>query len=339
MIRIPTVRVVDEEGRQLGVMPTFEALRLAQDRGYDLVEVAPNSVPPVTRLLDYGQYKYEAAKKEKEARRHQRSVEFKEIRIKPKIGTGDFDTKVRRAIEFLEDGDRVKVACQFRGRELTHAHLGRDLLLRFAELIRDHGAVERQPLLEGKSMSIVVASTHRPKTQAVEARPGDGSDGETTMVSAEGAPAVPSVRALPAPMAAAAGAEPPGAAPGRPDRPVAAAMPEPVRGHQKDKPESHAAPGMVEHATVDVATGEPAASVEPPKAAVAEPTPPAAAPRTATRRTVAKTTGSSPVGVAPITTPATGTTPGGAEAPARPAARTTRATAKAANAPSERPGE
>ncbi len=163
MIRVPSVRVVDEEGSQLGVMPTFEALRLAQERGYDLVEVAPLAVPPVVRLLDYGQYKYEAAKKEKEARRHQRSVDFKEIRIKPKIGTGDFDTKVRRAIEFLEAGDRVKVACQFRGRELTHSYLGRDLLLKFADLVKDHGALERQPLLEGKSMSIVVASTHRPK--------------------------------------------------------------------------------------------------------------------------------------------------------------------------------
>ena len=163
MIRVPAVRVVDEEGSQLGVLPTMEALRLAQERGYDLVEVAPMAVPPVVRLLDYGQYKYEAAKKEKEARRHQRSVEFKEIRLKPKIATGDFDTRVRRAIQFLEDGDRVKVACQFRGRELTHANLGRDLLMRFAERIKDYGVVERQPLLEGKSMSIVIASTHKPK--------------------------------------------------------------------------------------------------------------------------------------------------------------------------------
>ncbi len=182
MIRVPTVRVVDEEGAQLGVLPTLEALRLAQERGYDLVEVAPMAVPPVARLLDYGQYKYEAAKKEKEARRHQRSVEFKEIRLKPKIGQGDFDTKVRRAIQFLEDGDRVKVACQFRGRELTHANLGRDLLTKFAEQIKEHGAVERQPLLEGKSMSIVIASTHKPKSQlgaTPEGRPAVPAPGET----------------------------------------------------------------------------------------------------------------------------------------------------------------
>ncbi|MFI5261916.1 MAG: translation initiation factor IF-3, partial [Candidatus Limnocylindrales bacterium] len=161
MIRVPQVRVVDDEGQQLGVMPTHEALRVAQERGYDLVEVAPLAAPPVVRFLDYGQFKYDQARREREARRHQRSVEFKEIRLSPKIGTGDFDTKVRRAIQFLEAGDRIKVSCRFRGRELTHAYLGRDLLMRFADLVKDHGLVERQPLLEGKSMSIVITSTHK----------------------------------------------------------------------------------------------------------------------------------------------------------------------------------
>jgi translation initiation factor IF-3 len=163
MIRVPNVRVVDEEGSQLGVMPTFQALQTAQERGYDLVEVAPTAAPPVVKFLDYGQFKYEQARKEKEARRNQRSVEFKEIRLKPKIGKGDFDTKVRRAIQFLEDGDRVKVTVQFRGREVSHAYIGRDLLTRFGDDIKDHGTVDRQPLLEGKSMSMTVASTHKPK--------------------------------------------------------------------------------------------------------------------------------------------------------------------------------
>jgi len=207
MIRVPNVRVVDEDGSQLGVMPTYEALRLAQERGYDLVEVAPMAAPPVARLLDYGQYKYEAAKKEKEARRHQRSVDFKEVRLKPKIGQGDFDTKVRRAIQFLEDGDRVKVACQFRGRELTHAHLGRDLLLKFADLVKDHGAVERQPLLEGKSMSIVIASTHKPKPQAPPAADSRGVPRPPSPVGESPAPA----GAAPAPAGATmpVGAQPP----------------------------------------------------------------------------------------------------------------------------------
>ncbi len=168
MIRVPQVRVVDEEGTQMGVLSTPDALRLAQERGYDLVEVAPMASPPVCRLLDYGQFKYEQARREKEARRHQRSVEFKEIRLKVKIGRGDFDTKVRRAIQFLEDGDRVKVTVQFRGREVSHAYLGRDLLLRFAEQIGENGTVERQPLLEGKQMSLVITSNHKPKMQRRE---------------------------------------------------------------------------------------------------------------------------------------------------------------------------
>jgi len=168
MIRVPQVRVVDEEGNQMGVMSTLDALRLAQERGYDLVEVAPMAAPPVTRLLDYGQFKYEQARREKEARRHQRSVDFKEIRLKVKIGRGDFDTKVRRAIQFLEEGDRVKVTVQFRGREVSHAYLGRDLLIRFSEQIGENGAVERQPLLEGKQMSLVITSNHKPKAQRRE---------------------------------------------------------------------------------------------------------------------------------------------------------------------------
>src|SRR5207249_11914298 len=165
MIRIPQVRVVDEEGAQLGLMPTPQALAMAQERGYDLVEVAPMASPPVVRFLDFGQYKYELTKREKEAKRRQRSVTFKEVRLKPRIGQGDFDTKVRRAIDFLEDGDRIKVAVQFRGRELTHPEIGRNLLTRFTEQIKDHGMVERQPLLEGKSMHVTVASTHKPKIQ------------------------------------------------------------------------------------------------------------------------------------------------------------------------------
>ena len=163
MIRIPQVRVVDEEGAQLGVMPTPQALEMAQERGFDLVEVAPMASPPVVKFLDFGQYKYELTKREKEAKRKQRSVTFKEVRLSPKIGVGDFDTKVHRAIEFLEDGDRIKVTVRFRGRELTHPEIGRNLIARFADRVKDHGIPERTPLLEGKSMHITMASTHKPK--------------------------------------------------------------------------------------------------------------------------------------------------------------------------------
>jgi translation initiation factor IF-3 len=171
MIRVPQVRVVDEDGAQLGVLPTGEALRLAQERGYDLVEVAPTASPPVVKLLDFGQYKYELAKREKEAKRRSRSVEFKEIRLKPKIGIGDFDTKVHRAIQFLEEGDRIKVTVQFRGRELTHPEIGRNLLTKFTDKVKDHGVLERAPLLEGRAMHIVIASIHKPKSRDANAAP------------------------------------------------------------------------------------------------------------------------------------------------------------------------
>jgi translation initiation factor IF-3 len=190
MIRISQVRVIDEEGNQLGVMPTPRALQLAQERGYDLVEVAPMSSPPVTRLLDYGQFKYEQARKEKEARRHQRSVEFKEVRLRVKIGKGDFDTKVRRAIHFLEEGDRVKVTVQFRGREVSHAYIGRDLLDRFAAAVAEYGTVDRPPVLEGRSMTMVLTSTNRPAVQARRANEAETKTG-TTGTAQPSPPVVP----------------------------------------------------------------------------------------------------------------------------------------------------
>jgi translation initiation factor IF-3 len=171
MIRVPQVRVVDEEGAQLGVMPTAQALAMAQERGYDLVEVAPMASPPVVKFLDFGQYKYELTKRDKEAKRRQRSVTFKEVRLTPKIGSGDFDTKVHRAVEFLEDGDRIKVTVRFRGRELTHPELGRNMLARFTDRIKEHGTPERTPLLEGKSMHLTVASVHKPKEHETPAKP------------------------------------------------------------------------------------------------------------------------------------------------------------------------
>ena len=187
MIRIPQVRVIDDEGNQLGVMPTARALEMAQEKGLDLVEVAPMAAPPVTRFLDFGQYKYELTKREKEAKRRQRSVSFKEVRLSPKIGVGDFGTKLHRAIEFLEDGDRIKVTVRFRGRELTHPELGRQLLERFTEQVKDHAVVERAPVLEGKSMFITMASTHKPKEQPQKPKAAE-SEAEAPTAQADGAP-------------------------------------------------------------------------------------------------------------------------------------------------------
>ena len=230
MIRIPQVRVVDEDGSQLGVMPTAAALAMAQERGYDLVEVAPMAAPPVVRFLDFGQFKYEATKREKEAKRKQRSVTFKEVRLKPKIATGDFDTRVRRAIQFLEEGDRLKVAVQFRGRELTHPEIGRNLLARFSERIKDHGIVERSPLLEGKSMHITVASIHKPKVIEGPKHEGGGSaetEGAAPTAPPAPAPATAAVEApktepVPVQVAAPAPATEPAETPVAPVKPVAA---------------------------------------------------------------------------------------------------------------------
>ena len=157
MIRIREVRIIDDEGQQLGVMPTFEALALAQEKGLDLVEVAPTAVPPVCRILDYGQYKYELQKREREQKKKQKSQTFKEVRLGVKVDVHDLQVKARRAGQFLDHGDRVKVTVRFRGREISHANLGRDLLMRTAELLAEHGTIERQPLLEGRSMFIIMA--------------------------------------------------------------------------------------------------------------------------------------------------------------------------------------
>jgi translation initiation factor IF-3 len=179
MIRIREVRVIDDENQQLGVMPTFKALALAQEKGLDLVEVAPTATPPVCRILDYGQYKYELQKREREAKKKQKSQTFKEIRLRVKIDVNDLRTKLRRAGQFLDEGDRVKVTVQFRGREMSHANLGRDLLDRAAELLAEHGTVERPPLLEGRNMYIVMA----PLEKRTEKRT-DGVEGERPAAAA-----------------------------------------------------------------------------------------------------------------------------------------------------------
>ena len=264
MIRIPQVRVVDEEGAQLGVMPTPKALEMAQERGFDLVEVAPMASPPVVKFLDFGQYKYELTKREKEAKRKQRSVTFKEVRLSPKIGVGDFDTKVHRAIEFLEDGDRIKVTVRFRGRELTHPEIGRNLLARFSERVKDHGIPERAPLLEGKSMHITMASTHKPKVHEGPApRPGsdevsDGRpDGDGSRGRGRSGPA-PTAARTPAAKPVAAKTEPAPAA-----KPVAAKTepapaPEPIAAKTEPAPAAKPVATKTEPtpAPEPVATGE-----------------------------------------------------------------------------------
>ena len=157
MIRVREVRVVDEEGNQLGVLPTFEALRLAQERGVDLVEVAPNAVPPVCRLLDFGKFQYERQKKDREARKAQKVIEIKEIRLKPRTGEHDLDTKVRKSLGFLEEGAKVRVTVRFRGREITHPEIGREQLAEFAQKVGDAAVIEQQPAMEGPNLFMMLS--------------------------------------------------------------------------------------------------------------------------------------------------------------------------------------
>jgi translation initiation factor IF-3 len=149
-------------------MPTFQALEKARELNLDLVEVAPNAIPPVCRLLDYGRFKYEQTKKEREARKNQKTVELKEIRLRPKISEHDFDSKARRAVKFLEDGDKVKVTVLFRGRELAHPELGRELLQEMADKLKDVAVVERSPMSEGKTIFMILT---RGKTAPQASRP------------------------------------------------------------------------------------------------------------------------------------------------------------------------
>jgi translation initiation factor IF-3 len=156
-IRVSEVRLVDEDGSQIGVIPTDEALRMANERDLDLVEVAPQSRPPVARLLDYSKYKYEQEQKAKAARKHQQQVNVREIKLRPKIADHDYETKKGHVERFLRHGDKVKVTIMFRGREQAHPERGRMLLERLYEDISDLAVIEQQPEQEGRNMHMLVA--------------------------------------------------------------------------------------------------------------------------------------------------------------------------------------
>ncbi len=156
-IRVREVRLIDENGKQLGIYPTREALRLAEERGLDLVEVAGNANPPVCRLLDYGKFMYERARREREARKAQKQIDVKEIRLKPKIADHDVMVKTTQARKFLADGAKVRVRVRFRGREITHLDIARKLLDRIAEQMSDVATVEQAPAMEGNTMLMILA--------------------------------------------------------------------------------------------------------------------------------------------------------------------------------------
>ncbi len=156
-IRDSELRIIGQDGAQLGVMSAQEALALAEEKGLDLVKIAPNATPPVCRIMDYGKYRFEQAKKEKEARKNQRQVETKEIRLSLNIDVADFNTKAKHAVRFLQDGNKVKVSIRFRGREMGHPEIGLDTMKRFAEACEECAAVEKPAKMEGRNMLMFLA--------------------------------------------------------------------------------------------------------------------------------------------------------------------------------------
>ena len=161
------IRLIGNEGEQLGIMSAEEALRIATERDLDLVKIAPGSNPPVCKIMDYGKYRFEQTKKEKDAKKNQRVIEIKEIRMSPGIGDNDFNTKLKNGQKFLNDGNRVKVSVRFRGREMAHTDIGEVLLRNFAEKCADIANLDKAPKLEGRNMSMFLS----PKPQAPAKKP------------------------------------------------------------------------------------------------------------------------------------------------------------------------
>ncbi len=156
-IRDKELRVIDADGEQIGVMDAKKAQSIANEKGLDLVKIAPQAKPPVCKIMDYGKYKFELAKREKENRKNQKVINIKEVQLSPSIDTNDFNTKCNHAIKFLKNGDKVKVTVRFRGRELSHSEIGETLLARFAEQAKEYGNVERPAKLEGRNMTMFLA--------------------------------------------------------------------------------------------------------------------------------------------------------------------------------------
>jgi translation initiation factor IF-3 len=200
-IRVPEVRLIDEEGRQVGVVRTVEAITMARQRDVDLVEVAAGASPPVARLMDFGRYKYEQSKKEREAKKHQVNVQLREVRMKPKIDEHDIDFKTRTAAKLLKQGDKVKVTVMFRGREITHPQIGKNLLDRVVGNLEEVALVEKDAMLEGRHMTIILAPDKkkiaaRARAAAVAAAAGtapaepEEEEDEAVLAAAAAAPVV-----------------------------------------------------------------------------------------------------------------------------------------------------
>ena len=168
-IRVPEVRLIDENGQQQGIVSRDEALDYARQRDLDLVEVAPDARPPVTRVLDYSKYKYEQEQKQKAARKHQQQVNVREIKLRPKIADNDYETKKNHVVRFLKGDDRVKVTIMFRGREQSHPERGEALLMRLADDVADLGSIEQHPQQDGRNMTMLLAPNKKKPAEAAAA--------------------------------------------------------------------------------------------------------------------------------------------------------------------------
>ncbi len=184
-IRVPEVRLIDEEGRQVGVVKTTEALGMARERDVDLVEVAAQASPPVARLMDFGRFKYEQSKKEREAKKHQQNVQLREVRMKPKIDDHDIDFKTRTAAKLLKQGDKVKVTVMFRGREITHPQIGKALLDRVIASLDHIAMVEKDAMLEGRHMTVILAADKKKMAALARAAAAAAAAGEAPVEEEE----------------------------------------------------------------------------------------------------------------------------------------------------------
>ena len=165
-IKVKEARIVGEDGEQLGIMKFNDALEAAYEKGLDLVLIAPQATPPVCRIMDYGKFRFERAKKEKEAKKKQQVIEVKEVQLSCRIDTHDFNTKVNHAHRFLSDGNKVRVIVKFRGREMSHLDLGREILTKFEEACAESGTAEKKPILEGRFMSMILSPIKQSGTKA-----------------------------------------------------------------------------------------------------------------------------------------------------------------------------
>ncbi|MEA2444292.1 MAG: translation initiation factor [Thermoleophilales bacterium] len=282
---MPEVRLIDEKGEQVGVVPRDEALRYAQERDLDLVEVAAEARPPVCRVLDYSKYKYEQEQKAKSARRHQKQVTVREIKLRPKIAQNDYETKKGHVERFLKHNDKVKVTIMFRGREMTHPERGERLLMRLAEDVQDLGAIEQRPSQDGRNMTMTLGPT-RVHVETDGHADADGETAETEAVVVEQPQrkrrgsrrergALPQQQEHQSQAAAPADAEAP--APAEAEAPPAAEPEAPAAEPEPATPEPEAAAAEPEAAAAEPESPPPAAEPEADPPAAAEPEPQAAA--------------------------------------------------------------